>query len=106
MDAEAALLDVTLAILAGGQGRRLGGVPKGLLLRDGRPLLAHLLTLAPRFADSVLVTSYPEPYQHFGVRTVADVVAQRGAPGGVHAALATARTPWVQVVAADMPFVS
>ena len=33
--------DVTLAILAGGQGRRLGGVVKGLLQYEGRPLIAH-----------------------------------------------------------------
>jgi molybdopterin-guanine dinucleotide biosynthesis protein A len=99
-------VEVTLAILAGGRARRLGGIPKGLLVRDGQPLLAHLLALAPRFADTLLVTSAPGPYQAFGVRSVADVVPGRGAPGGVHAALAHARTPWVLVVAADMPFVT
>jgi molybdopterin-guanine dinucleotide biosynthesis protein A len=97
---------VTLAILAGGRGRRMGGVPKGLLLRDGRPLLSHLLDLAPAFEDSLLVTPDPAPYAAFGVRTVGDVVLDRGAPGGVHAALVQARTPWVLVVAADMPFVT
>jgi molybdenum cofactor guanylyltransferase len=97
---------VTLAILAGGRARRLGGVPKGLLLRAGRPLLADLLALAPRFADAFLVTSTPRPYAALGVRTVADVIADRGAPGGVHAALVRARTPWVLVLAADMPFVT
>ena len=30
----------------------------------------------------------------------------RGAPGGVHAALVHAHTPWVLTVAADMPFVT
>jgi molybdenum cofactor guanylyltransferase len=98
--------DVSLAILAGGRARRLGGIPKGLLLREGRPLLSHLLRLAPRFADTFLVTSDPGPYLAFGVRSVADVVPGRGAPGGVHAALAHAHTPWVLVVAADMPFVT
>jgi len=99
-------VDVSFAILAGGRARRLGGIPKGLLLREGRPLLAHLLALAPRFADTFLVTSAPAPYQAFGLRSVADVVPGRGAPGGVHAALAHAHTPWVLVVAADMPFVT
>ena len=77
-----------------------------MLLREGRPLLAHLLDLAPRFADTVLVTSTAAPFARFGVRVVADVVPDRGAPGGVHAALVHAQTPWVLVVAADMPFVS
>jgi molybdenum cofactor guanylyltransferase len=97
---------VTLAILAGGRARRLGGVPKGLLLREGRPLLSHLLDLAPAFDDVLLVTPDPVPYRAFGVRTVGDVVLDRGAPGGVHAALVQARTPWVLAVAADMPFVT
>jgi molybdopterin-guanine dinucleotide biosynthesis protein A len=98
--------DVSFAILAGGRARRLGGLPKGLLLRQGRPLLESLLALAPRFEDTFLVTSEPTPYQRFGVRAVGDVVPGRGAPGGVHAALAQARTPWVLAVAADMPFVT
>lgn len=98
--------DVTLAILAGGRARRLGGLPKGLLVHEGRPLLAHLLGLGSHFAETLLVTSDPAPYAGFGVRSVADLVPDRGAPGGVHAALAHAQTPWVLVVAADMPFVT
>lgn len=98
--------DVTLAIIAGGQGRRLSGVPKGLLAVEGRTVLERLLALAPRFADVLLVANVPAPYARFGLRTVADVVPGKGAPGGVHAALVAARTPWVVAVACDMPFVS
>ncbi len=98
--------DVSFAILAGGRARRLGGIPKGLLLRDGRPLVAHLLELAPHFADTFLVTMDAGPYRSFGVRAVADVVPGRGAPGGLHAALVHAHTSWVLAVAADMPFVT
>ncbi|WP_163999159.1 molybdenum cofactor guanylyltransferase [Pyxidicoccus caerfyrddinensis] len=98
--------DVTLAIIAGGQGRRLSGVPKGLLAVAGRTVLERLLSQAPRFGDVLLVANVPEPYAHFGLRTVADTVPGKGAPGGVHAALMAARTPWVVAVACDMPFVS
>lgn len=97
---------MTLAILAGGQGTRLGGVEKGLLELDGRPLLQRLLELAGLFADVLLVTNNASPYVRFPVRCVSDVVRERGAPGGVHAALAAARTPWVLAVACDMPFVT
>jgi molybdopterin-guanine dinucleotide biosynthesis protein A len=98
--------DVTLAVVAGGQGRRLSGVPKGLLTLQGRTVLERLLDLAPLFADVLLVANAPEPYTRFGLRTVADVVPDRGAPGGVHAAMTAARTGWVLAVACDMPFVS
>ncbi|MBN1208275.1 MAG: molybdenum cofactor guanylyltransferase [Myxococcaceae bacterium] len=97
--------DVTLAVVAGGQGRRLSGVPKGLLRLEGRTVLERLLGLAPSFAEVLLVANAPEPYARFGLRAVADVVPGKGAPGGVHAALAGARTAWVLVVACDMPFV-
>lgn len=38
----------TLLILAGGQGRRMGGRDKGLVELDGRPLVDHLLAALPR----------------------------------------------------------
>ncbi|WIG94005.1 molybdenum cofactor guanylyltransferase [Myxococcus sp. SDU36] len=98
--------EVTLAILAGGQGRRLSGVPKGLLEVEGRTVLERLLALAPCFEDVLLVANVPGPYARFGLRTVADVVSGKGAPGGVHAALGAARTPWVVAVACDMPFIT
>ncbi|RKH41473.1 molybdenum cofactor guanylyltransferase [Corallococcus llansteffanensis] len=106
MDGAATFPDVTLSILAGGRGARLGGVTKGLLTVDGRTVLERLLELAPRFGDVLLVSNAPEPYVRFGVRTVADAVPGKGAPGGVHAALGAARTPWVFTVACDMPFVT
>ncbi len=97
----------TLALIAGGKARRLGGVAKGLLELEGRPIARRLVELAPsRFADTLLVSDDAAPYAFLGVRTVGAVVADKGAPGGVHAALTAATTPWVFVVAADMPFVA
>src|ERR687892_557245 len=60
--------DVTLAILAGGQGRRLGGVVKGLLEHEGRPLIAHLLDLRDRFADAFVVADGETPWIPFCAR--------------------------------------
>lgn len=98
--------DVTLAVVAGGQGRRLGGRAKGLLRVEGRTVLERLLGLAPLCAEVLLVANAPEPYARWGLRTVADVVPGQGAPGGVHTALVHARTEWVLAVACDMPFVT
>jgi molybdopterin-guanine dinucleotide biosynthesis protein A len=97
--------DVTLAVVAGGQGRRLSGVPKGLLKVGEGTVLERLLELVPLFEEVLLVANAPEPYARFRLRTVADAVPGKGAPGGVHAALLGARTEWVLAVACDMPFV-
>lgn len=98
--------EVTLAIIAGGRGERLGGVVKGLLEVEGRPVLARVLELGRLFGDVLLVANDPGPYTRFHLRTVEDVVRGRGAPGGVHAALVGARTEWVLAVACDMPFIA
>lgn len=95
----------TLAIIAGGRAERLRGVPKGLLRVGGRTVIERLQSLAPLFEEVLLVANEPGPYARFGLRVIPDAVPGRGAPGGVHAALLSAQTPWVVAVACDMPFV-
>lgn len=93
-------------MLAGGRGRRMGGVAKGLLrLPSGETVVEHLLELAPEVPRFVS-TNDPQAYERLEVPLVADVVADRGAPGGVVTALAMASTEWVVIVACDMPFVT
>lgn len=102
---------MTLAILAGGKAKRIGGVPKGLISVSGKTILERQLELSPHFAEVLLVTGDASAYgdilaRHPAVRVVPDAVPGKGAPGGVHAALAAARTEWVVAIACDMPFVS
>jgi molybdopterin-guanine dinucleotide biosynthesis protein A len=94
---------VTLAIVAGGGATRLGGVCKPLLRVGGRTVLERLLALRT-LADEVLLVSADPRLPDAGLRRVEDVLPGRGAPGGVQAALAGARAPWVLAVAGDMPF--
>lgn len=85
----------------------MGGVPKGLLRLEGRPVLARSLDLFGRlFGASLLVVNDPSPYQGFEVDQLADLLPDRGAPGGLHAALTASRTPWVFAAGCDMPFLS
>lgn len=98
--------DVTLAILSGGRATRMGGFPKGLLVVEGQTIIERLLSFAPRFKDALIVANDAAPYLRFGARIVADIVPDRGAPGGLHAALAHSQTDWVLLVACDLPFVS
>jgi molybdopterin-guanine dinucleotide biosynthesis protein A len=105
--AVARISDCTGALLAGGRGTRLGGVAKGLLRLEGEPIAARALRLfRALFDDAIVVANDPAPYAPLGARVVPDAVAGKGAPGGVHAALAAARTGWVFAAGCDMPFVS
>jgi molybdopterin-guanine dinucleotide biosynthesis protein A len=97
----------TGALVAGGKASRLGGVPKGLLRLDGETLAARAVALFRElFGEVLVVANDPAPYLDLGVRTVADAIPGKGAPGGLHAALAASRTPWVFAAGCDMPFLS
>jgi len=99
--------DITGALIAGGRASRLGGAAKGLLSLGGQPLIGRSLDLFRRlFGGSLLVVNDPAPYRRFEVAQVADLLPDRGAPGGLHAALSAATTPWVFAAGCDMPFLS
>lgn len=99
--------DCTGALIAGGRATRMSGVPKGLLRVDGEPIAARTLRIfGTLFGASLVVANDPAPYGALGVPVVGDRFPGKGAPGGVHAALAAAGTPWVFTAACDMPFLS
>ena len=99
--------DNTGALLSGGRATRMGGAAKGLLRLGGQPVLGRSLELFGRlFGASLLVVNEPDPYAAFDVPRVADLLPGRGAPGGLHAALAASATPWVFAAGCDMPFLS
>lgn len=98
-------LKSTLVVLAGGRGVRLGGIPKGLIrLQRGQTVVESLLALSSGF--SFVSTNHPEWYERLEVPLVADLIPDKGAPGGLVTALAVAASEWVTVVACDMPFVT
>jgi molybdopterin-guanine dinucleotide biosynthesis protein A len=99
------VLDCTGALIAGGRATRMGGMPKGLLRVEGEPIAARSLALFRRvFERALVVANDPAPYAMLGAPIVPDLLAGRGAPGGLHAALAAAGTPWVFAAGCDMPF--
>jgi len=99
--------DVTGALIAGGRATRLGGVAKGLLVLDGETIAGRALHLFDDlFGGALVVANDPAPYAALGAALVPDAIAGKGAPGGLHAALAASPTPWVFAAACDMPFLS
>ncbi len=97
----------TGVILAGGRASRLGGGPKGLLEVGGVRMLDRVVAaMVEAFgAPPLLIANAPDAADwHPGLRVVADLVADAGALGGIHAALSAAAGP-VICAGWDMPFV-
>jgi molybdenum cofactor guanylyltransferase len=98
--------DVSIAILAGGQSRRMGQ-NKSFVSLHGKPMMTHVLeSLAPLELPTFIVTNTPDDYAHYGLPMVGDVIPQHGALGGLYTALKFSRTPYVLCAACDMPFLS
>ncbi len=100
-------MNVTGIVLAGGMGRRMGGVDKGLLPFQGKPMVVHVLErLRPQVAEVLLnANRETEAYAQFGYRVIADVIGGFAGPlAGLHSGLSAARYPLAVTVPCDSPF--
>jgi molybdenum cofactor guanylyltransferase len=97
--------DITAAILAGGEGRRVNGCDKGLLPLAGKPLIAHVVAVLQPQANSLLISAnrHSKEYGVFG-RVVEDLVTGFHGPlAGIASALEQCRTNWLLTVPVDGP---
>src|SRR5688572_6872088 len=95
---------VSLGILAGGQARRLGGLDKARIVREGRHQLERVLAAFPHpFRERLL--SYnrdPSGLPGVGLRVVSDLRADFVGPVAALEALAAAcHSPWLLTVPVD-----
>jgi molybdopterin-guanine dinucleotide biosynthesis protein A len=94
-------------VLAGGQGRRMGGVDKGLVLLRGKPMAAWVLERLKPQANEILINANQnlEAYARFGYPVVPDAIGGFAGPlAGLHAGLAAASHALVVTVPCDSPF--
>ena len=99
--------DVSGIVLAGGLGRRMGGVDKGLKELRGRPMVQWVLErLAPQVDDIVINANQNlERYRAFGHRVVADEIGGFAGPlAGLHAALKAVKHALAVTAPCDSPF--
>lgn len=100
-------IPVSAAILAGGEGRRMGGTDKSCLEISGQKLVSRIIDrLDGLFNEIFVITRTPEHHRDLKVRLVGDVFDKRSSLTGVHAALYHARTEHVFITACDSPFLS
>lgn len=101
---------LTGVILAGGQNRRMGGEPKGLITIAGEPMVARLVRrMSPVCNEIIVVANDPQLYRmHIpaDVRIIPDRTALAGPLGGMEAACDSAQGSNMWIVGCDMPYVS
>ena len=98
--------DVSAAIVAGGQARRLGGRDKGRLEVRGRPIIVRQIEVLQRVTATIfIVSSHTDGrFVDLGLPVYPDAVEGVGAIGGLLTALERASTDLILVVGCDLPF--
>jgi molybdopterin-guanine dinucleotide biosynthesis protein A len=97
---------VAAVILAGGQGRRMGGADKGLMEYQGRPLIEWVLAaLTPQVDESVISANRNlETYAAYAYRVLPDTLPDYPGPlAGVLAAMQAVDADWLLVAPCDTP---
>lgn len=97
---------ITAVILAGGEGRRMGGQDKGLVPFRGRPLIAHVIERLHPQVTTLLISANrsAQRYREFGYPVVADTLPDFPGPlAGILAALEQSRSELLLAVPCDTP---
>jgi molybdopterin-guanine dinucleotide biosynthesis protein A len=99
-------LDITGAVLAGGKSTRMHR-EKALLTLEGETFLARVIrTLQGIFESVVVVVDHPGRFPSLDVPICVDTFRNCGPLGGIHAALAYAKTSAVFVASCDTPLIT
>ena len=94
-------------LLAGGQGRRMGGVDKGLQLLRGKPMAQWVIERFAPQVDELLINANQniEQYQELGYRVIPDAIGGFAGPlAGLHRGLSEATHPLIVTAPCDSPF--
>lgn len=91
--------------MAGGKSSRMG-MDKGALLLANKCLVQYSIDALKPLCAQLLISTQNEWYAQFGYPIVNDIINDCGPMGGIYATLLAAETPYIAVLACDMPFVS
>ncbi|MFZ4966675.1 molybdenum cofactor guanylyltransferase MobA [Pseudomonas gingeri] len=100
------LINISILLLAGGRGQRMGGQDKGLLEWRGQPLIAHLHATTRPLTDDLIISCNRnrQRYAAYADRLVSDDSDDFPGPlAGIRAGLAVARHSHLLVLPCDVP---
>ena len=99
--------NITGAILAGGQARRMGGANKGLITFHGKPLITYVIEILTPQVGTLIINANRniDQYSAFGYPVIQDVVLSQAGPlAGIASVLLAAKTDYVLIVPCDSPY--
>jgi len=97
---------VSAIILAGGKATRMGGLDKGLVLFQKKPLIAHVINRLIPQVDEITINANREmeAYQSLGYRVLQDEIADFAGPlAGMQLGLKHAGSEYLLTVPCDSP---
>jgi molybdenum cofactor guanylyltransferase len=97
-------INVTGILLAGGKSRRMGEDKRYLVVGEQTLLERGLGVLRSIFQEVLVVIAQDSPPLDVTDRVVRDLVPDCGSLGGLYTGLTRATTPYIFIVACDMPF--
>lgn len=92
-------------VLAGGKSSRMGADKFGLEI-NGETFLTRAVNVLKPVCETVKIVLNQHQSIETSLPIVRDIFPERGAPGGIHAALRNCDTKFAVILAVDLPFVS
>ncbi|CAM7640363.1 MULTISPECIES: molybdenum cofactor guanylyltransferase MobA [Citrobacter] len=99
---------ITGVVLAGGKARRMGGIDKGLLELQGKPLWKHVADTLLSQLDSVMVNAnrHLDRYRAGGLKVITDSLEDYPGPlAGMLSVFQQAEGDWFLFCPCDTPFI-
>lgn len=98
---------ISAVILSGGRATRMGGLDKGLVKLQGKPLVQHVIERIQPQVDELFINANRElgVYQSFGIPVFKDEQADFIGPlAGFYIGLSQAKHPYLLTVPCDSPY--
>ncbi|MDH3311197.1 MAG: molybdenum cofactor guanylyltransferase [Gammaproteobacteria bacterium] len=100
--------EITGVILAGGRAQRMGGIDKGLIWLNGKPMIAHVIAALRAEIDNLLINANRnrEKYAAFGYPVIPDIMdGYLGPLAGMASGMRAASTPYIVTTPCDSPLI-
>ena len=101
--------DITAVILAGGRGSRMGGIDKGLIELNGKPLIEHVISAVAPQVETLIINANRNlnAYAAFGYPVITDSMEDYQGPlAGFLAAMDAVKTSDIVAVPCDGPLLA